>query len=232
MPKLTFIACGLLPPPTRRLDTPTSTPLRLPPRQGYCDVIDHYSVLDVGGNHFFSSCFFSLVIAGKLDYLIEGDEGLTVWTNDVLGDYLSDTVVLSVMILVMLAAMIYSRYKMELTTNLIRTTARIINYIALTKKELDQLQECLTSTNTMANEVEDTHMDVRQKLLHLGREYPQGYDYFRARLKRAFSKNRDVVKPDQIELLLSHGQFVVKELEALYMLRKYRTLKKRYYHDR
>nr|CAD7400635.1 unnamed protein product [Timema cristinae] len=201
---------------------------------------------------------------------------------------------------------------------------------ALTKKELDQLQECLTSTNTLVNEVEETHMDVRHKqqysyhalfqlqkmslemsqlngklhllhaicvkgepalheiaesveatgsyqhphphlttltfcklltnssqtaqracdvdielancsqtvdfglcarLLHLGREYPQGYDYFRARLKRAFTKNRDVVEPDQIELLLSHGQFVVKELEALYMLRKYRTLKKRYYHD-
>nr|CAD7200699.1 unnamed protein product [Timema douglasi] len=102
---------------------------------------------------------------------------------------------------------------------------------ALTKKELDQLQACLTSTNTLVNEVEETHMDVRHKLLHLGREYPQGYDYFRARLKRAFTKNRDVVEPDQIELLLSHGQFVVKELEALYMLRKYRTLKKRYYHD-
>ncbi|CAG2054477.1 unnamed protein product [Timema podura] len=69
------------------------------------------------------------------------------------------------------------------------------------------------------------------KLLHLGREYPQGYDYFRARLKRAFTKNKDVEEPEQIELLLSHGQFVVKELEALYMLRKYRTLKKRYYHD-
>lgn len=65
-------------------------------------------------------------------------------------------------------------------------------------------------------------------LLHLGKDYPKGYDYFRAKLKSAFMKNRDLQDPKNIELMIARGNYVVKELEALYMLRKYRTLKKRY----
>lgn len=74
-------------------------------------------------------------------------------------------------------------------------------------------------------------INLYKTLLHLGREYPQGYDYFRSRLKRAFMKNQQVTDPKQIEVLIAHGNYVVKELEALYMLRKYRTLKRRYYSD-
>jgi hypothetical protein len=70
------------------------------------------------------------------------------------------------------------------------------------------------------------------QLLHLGREYPAGHDYFRTRLKRAFIKNRQVSDPEKIDVLIAHGNYVVKELEALYMLRKYRTLKRRYYSDK
>ncbi|XP_046388520.1 electron transfer flavoprotein regulatory factor 1 isoform X2 [Ischnura elegans] len=66
-------------------------------------------------------------------------------------------------------------------------------------------------------------------LLHLGRDYPKGFDYFKTRLKSAFMKNKDVEDPGQIKAMIARGEFVVKEIEALYMLRKYRTLKKRYY---
>lgn len=31
--------------------------------------------------------------------------------------------------------------------------------------------------------------------------------------------------------MLKHGEFVVKEIEALYKLKKYRTMKRRYYDD-
>ena len=65
----------------------------------------------------------------------------------------------------------------------------------------------------------------------MGREYPLGFDYFRSRLKNAFLKNRDVTDPEQVEKLIARGQFVIKELEALYMLKKYRTLKRRYYEE-
>ena len=44
-------------------------------------------------------------------------------------------------------------------------------------------------------------------------------------------KNRGVTDPVQIEQLLCKAEFVSKELEALYMLRKYRTLKQRYYEE-
>lgn len=67
------------------------------------------------------------------------------------------------------------------------------------------------------------------KLLYLGREYPKGTVYFRERLKTAFLKNKDVTDPQQIRKLVDRGEFVIKELEALYFLRKYRAMKKRYY---
>lgn len=58
-----------------------------------------------------------------------------------------------------------------------------------------------------------------------------GYDYFKPKLKAAFMKNKDVKDPVEIEKLLDRGNYVVKELEALFMIRKYRALKKRYYED-
>jgi hypothetical protein len=67
------------------------------------------------------------------------------------------------------------------------------------------------------------------QLFHLGKEYPAGKEYFHTRLHQAFMKNKDVTNPEQIQQLIDRGNYVVKELEALYMLRKYRTLKKRYY---
>ena len=44
-------------------------------------------------------------------------------------------------------------------------------------------------------------------------------------------KNKDVKDSKEIEELIHRGEYIVKELEALYMLRKYRTLKRRYYDE-
>jgi len=74
-------------------------------------------------------------------------------------------------------------------------------------------------------------IQLYKTLLHLGREYPGGSEYFRNKLKMAFSRNSQLKDPAEIESAISRGSFVVKELEALYMLRKYRALKKRYYDD-
>ncbi|KAI0222157.1 Electron transfer flavoprotein regulatory factor 1 [Lamellibrachia satsuma] len=68
-----------------------------------------------------------------------------------------------------------------------------------------------------------------KNLMHLGKDYPRGHDYFRQRLRENFRRNRDVTDEKEIELLILKGEFVSKELEALYMLRKYRALKSRYY---
>uniref|UniRef100_A0A069DNJ7 Putative growth hormone-inducible soluble protein n=1 Tax=Panstrongylus megistus TaxID=65343 RepID=A0A069DNJ7_9HEMI len=74
-------------------------------------------------------------------------------------------------------------------------------------------------------------IDLYKTLLHLGKDYPQGFDYFRSRLKRAFLKNKDVTDPEIIHKMIAHGEFVKKEIETLYMLKKYRTLKRRYNDD-
>uniref|UniRef100_K1QUB7 LYR motif-containing protein 5A n=1 Tax=Magallana gigas TaxID=29159 RepID=K1QUB7_MAGGI len=72
-------------------------------------------------------------------------------------------------------------------------------------------------------------INLYKTLLYLGKEYPKGYTYFRDRCKTAFMKNKDKTDEEEIKMLIARGKFVEKELEALYMLRKYRTLKKRYY---
>ena len=63
----------------------------------------------------------------------------------------------------------------------------------------------------------------------MGKDYPKGFDYFRSKLKNVFNKNKNETDPEKIEKMIGHGKFVIKELEALYMLKKYRTLKRRYY---
>ncbi|KAJ8381932.1 hypothetical protein SKAU_G00027100 [Synaphobranchus kaupii] len=81
----------------------------------------------------------------------------------------------------------------------------------------------------MANPLRGEVVKLYKSLLFLGREYPKGANYFRDRLKTAFMKNRDETDPEKIKQLIARGEFVIKELEALYYLRKYRALKKRYY---
>lgn len=81
----------------------------------------------------------------------------------------------------------------------------------------------------MANPLKSQVVRLYKNLLYLGREYPRGSTYFRERLKAAFMKNKDVKDPEKIRKLVAKGDFVIKELEAMYFLRKYRTLKKRYY---
>lgn len=65
-------------------------------------------------------------------------------------------------------------------------------------------------------------------MLYMGREWPQGYTYFRDRAKGVFVKSSNETDPQKIRELIKRGEFILKEIEALYMLKKYRTLKKRY----
>ncbi|XP_076590090.1 LYR motif-containing protein 5B [Chaetodon auriga] len=83
----------------------------------------------------------------------------------------------------------------------------------------------------MVNPLRPDVVRLYKNLLYLGREYPKGADYFRDRLRAAFAKNRSVQDPEQIRQMIARGEYVARELEALYHLRKYRALKKRYYED-
>ncbi|XP_074050338.1 electron transfer flavoprotein regulatory factor 1 [Macrotis lagotis] len=82
----------------------------------------------------------------------------------------------------------------------------------------------------MANLLRGEVLNLYKNLLYVGRDYPKGADYFKRRLKAAFLKNKDVKDPEKIRELIAQGEFVIKELEALYFLRKYRAMKQRYYH--
>ncbi|XP_020790742.1 LYR motif-containing protein 5B [Boleophthalmus pectinirostris] len=87
------------------------------------------------------------------------------------------------------------------------------------------------SSGTMANPLRPEVVRLYKNLLYLGREYPKGGDYFRDRLRAAFAKNKSVQDPEKIKELIARGEYVIRELEALYYLRKYRAMKQRYYKD-
>ncbi|XP_001605862.1 electron transfer flavoprotein regulatory factor 1 [Nasonia vitripennis] len=72
-------------------------------------------------------------------------------------------------------------------------------------------------------------INLYKTLLFMGKDYPKGFEFFRSTLKKVFEKNKNETDPEKIEKMIAHGNYVIKELEALYMLKKYRTLKRRYY---
>ena len=52
-----------------------------------------------------------------------------------------------------------------------------------------------------------------------------------ARVHGAFMRNRDLKDEEEIEQHLAKAEYIKKELEALYSLKKYRTMKNRYYSE-
>ncbi|KAF1839605.1 hypothetical protein BDW02DRAFT_2501 [Decorospora gaudefroyi] len=69
---------------------------------------------------------------------------------------------------------------------------------------------------------------IYKDLLFMGRQYPQGYDYFRTRLHKAFASQRHLEDEAKIKEGIERAEYVKKEIEALYYLKRYRTLRQRY----
>lgn len=69
---------------------------------------------------------------------------------------------------------------------------------------------------------------IYKELLHLGKDYPQGFSYFRPRLHRAFMANAHLRDEEDVRRGIARAEFVKKEIETLYYLKRYRTLRKRY----
>ncbi|KAI8939695.1 hypothetical protein NX059_003452 [Plenodomus lindquistii] len=57
---------------------------------------------------------------------------------------------------------------------------------------------------------------IYKELLYLGRDYPQGYDYFRSRLRKAFASQQHITDEAKITDGIKRAEFVKKEIEALY----------------
>lgn len=68
-----------------------------------------------------------------------------------------------------------------------------------------------------------------KELLWMGRDYPQGYKYFRDRCHKVFKAKSGMTDPKEIENAIKLGEYVKKELEALYFLKRYRAMKRAYY---
>lgn len=68
-------------------------------------------------------------------------------------------------------------------------------------------------------------------LLFMGKDYPiqsGGYKKFQNKLKLAFL-NTTINNEQDLQVALDKGDYIVKELEALYFLTRYRDMKRKYY---
>lgn len=82
---------------------------------------------------------------------------------------------------------------------------------------------------TMTNpELRRQVINIYKELLNVGRQYPLGYEYFRDRLHKAFLSQAHLKDEEQIKKGIGRAEFVKKEVETLYYLKRYRTLKQRY----
>lgn len=94
-------------------------------------------------------------------------------------------------------------------------------------------------------------IQLYKNLQYLGREYPVNPEKFRVTCKKVFKNNSKETNSETIEemiakgekvlsvmslnyldplwFLLVLGEYVVKEIETLYALKKYRAMKRRYY---
>ncbi|KAK9464639.1 hypothetical protein V1512DRAFT_212756 [Lipomyces arxii] len=75
---------------------------------------------------------------------------------------------------------------------------------------------------------------IRQykQLLFMGREYPRGYVFFRDRLHAGFMRNANITDEREIEQKLKFAEFIEKEIAALYHVKKYRSMKHKYYESK
>ncbi|EMS21204.1 uncharacterized protein RHTO_02075 [Rhodotorula toruloides NP11] len=69
-----------------------------------------------------------------------------------------------------------------------------------------------------------------KELHYLGREYPDPNYRFTERLHKCFGAYVGADR-ERIEEGLKKAEFIKKEIEAMYSLRKYRAMKQRYYDE-
>lgn len=70
--------------------------------------------------------------------------------------------------------------------------------------------------------------DLYKRFLLVGRDYPLGLAYVRAKAKEAFFKNRALRDPVEVKKAIKRGRWMVRELIGVIQLKKYRTLNSRY----
>ncbi|EAT80563.2 hypothetical protein SNOG_12151 [Parastagonospora nodorum SN15] len=59
-------------------------------------------------------------------------------------------------------------------------------------------------------------MRIYKDLLYMGREYPQGYEYYRTRLHKAFASQKHLTDEEQIKQGIKRAEFVKKGKQVLF----------------
>ena len=70
--------------------------------------------------------------------------------------------------------------------------------------------------------------DLYKRIIYVGREYPLGLNWVRDKAKTWFRQNAELTDEVEIRRAVAKGRFMVREMQAVIQLKKYRTLKKRY----
>jgi hypothetical protein len=71
--------------------------------------------------------------------------------------------------------------------------------------------------------------DLYKRFITVGKDYPGGVDLIRRKAKEAFRKNATLTDEVEIRRAVARGRWMVRELQGVIKLKKYREMKKRYY---
>ncbi|KAJ1641497.1 hypothetical protein T492DRAFT_583179 [Pavlovales sp. CCMP2436] len=71
--------------------------------------------------------------------------------------------------------------------------------------------------------------DLYKRFLFVGRDYPGGLDLVRRKAKEGFRQNALLADEVEIKRAVARGRWMVRELQGVIKLRKYRDMKQRYY---
>jgi len=70
--------------------------------------------------------------------------------------------------------------------------------------------------------------DLYKRALVAGKDYPLGLDWVRAKAKKEFAKNKLVQNEIELKRTIAYGRYLVREMQAVIGLKKYRTIRARY----
>ena len=73
--------------------------------------------------------------------------------------------------------------------------------------------------------------DLYKRILVVGKDYPGGLEFVRRKAKPWFSQNASLTDEIEIKRAVAVGRHMVREMVAVIHLKKYRSMKKRYYDD-
>jgi hypothetical protein len=71
--------------------------------------------------------------------------------------------------------------------------------------------------------------DLYKRFLLVGRDYPGGLDLVRRKAKEGLRTNAHLTDEVEIKRAVARGRWMVRELQGVIKLKKYREMKKRYY---